>query len=135
MGSEDQVYVWMGSYANATDAEADYKAVEQLHSSEKLGSYDYAVVEKDAEGNVHVHKHEKPTQHGTWWGIAATLLPGLVPSAAQDSLDKECARRSQADALTDLRCRPPAISAAGPRRTGGGSAGGSSTDPRSSTSS
>ena len=36
--------------------------------------------------------YEKPTQHGTWWGIAATLLPGLVPSDAQDSLDKECAR-------------------------------------------
>ena len=27
MGSEDQVYVWMGSYANAADAELDYIGV------------------------------------------------------------------------------------------------------------
>ncbi len=92
MGKEDQVYVWMGSYANAADAEADYKAVEELHKSEKLGSYDYAVIEKDAEGNVHVHKHEKPTQHGTWWGIAAGAAVGvlcpplIIPLAAAGGL-------------------------------------------------
>ncbi|HEY6411665.1 MAG TPA: DUF1269 domain-containing protein [Ktedonobacteraceae bacterium] len=92
MGKEDPVYVWMGSYANVEDAEFDYKAVEQLHSSEKLGSYDYALVERDAEGNVHVHKHEKPTQHGTWWGIAAGAAvgllfpPALIPLAAAGGL-------------------------------------------------
>ena len=92
MGKEDQVYVWMGSYTSAADAEADYKAVEELHKSDKLGSYDYAVVEKDAEGNVHVHKHEKPTQHGTWWGIAAGAVvgivfpPAIIPMAAAGGL-------------------------------------------------
>ena len=92
MGSEDQVYVWMGSYANVDDAEFDYKAVERLHSDEKLGSYDYAIVSKDAQGEVHVHKHEKPTQHGTWWGIAAGAVvgvlfpPAIIPLAAAGGL-------------------------------------------------
>ncbi len=70
--------------------------MERLHSSEKLGSYDYAVVEKDAEGNVHVHKHEKPTQHGTWWGIAAGAAvgilfpPAIIPMAAAGGLTGGC---------------------------------------------
>ncbi len=72
------MYVWRGSYNSVAGAELDYKAVEHLYSSEKLGSYDYALVEKDAEGNVHVHKHEKPTQHGTWWGIAAGAVVGIL---------------------------------------------------------
>ena len=27
---------------------------------------------------MHVHKHEKPTQHGTWWGMAAGAVVGIV---------------------------------------------------------
>jgi uncharacterized membrane protein len=88
MGKEDQVYVFMGSYASEADAESDYKALKELHSQGKIGTYDVAVVSKDAEGNVHVHKHEKPTQHGTWWGIATGAAvgilfpPAIIPMAA-----------------------------------------------------
>jgi hypothetical protein len=33
-----------------------------------VGTFDSAVIEKE-DGKVHVHKTEKPTQHGAWTGI------------------------------------------------------------------
>jgi uncharacterized membrane protein len=43
------------------------------------GTYDVAVITKDAEGKVHVEKHEKPTQHGARGGIAGALVGVLFP--------------------------------------------------------
>jgi hypothetical protein len=42
------------------------------------GTYDVAVITKDAEGKVHVEKHEKPTQHGARGGIAVGALVGVL---------------------------------------------------------
>ena len=43
-----------------------------------MGTYDVAVISKDGEGKVHVEKHEKPTQHGAWGGIAVGALVGVL---------------------------------------------------------
>jgi uncharacterized membrane protein len=43
-----------------------------------VGTYDVAVISKDAGGKVHVEKHEKPTQHGAWGGIAVGALVGVL---------------------------------------------------------
>src|SRR5262249_14657548 len=43
-----------------------------------IGTYDVAIINKDSEGNVHVKKHEKPTQHGAWTGIAVGAVVGLL---------------------------------------------------------
>ena len=40
--------------------------------------YDVALIVKDADGKVHVAKHEKPTQHGAWGGIAVGALVGVL---------------------------------------------------------
>ena len=56
----------------------DYTAVKQLYSDGVIDTYDAAVVEKDADGNVHVHKHEKPTQKGAWTGIAVGAVVGVL---------------------------------------------------------
>ena len=36
------------------------------------------MISRDADGKVHVEKHEKPTQHGAWGGIAVGALVGVV---------------------------------------------------------
>jgi hypothetical protein len=40
------------------------------------------VVTKDADGKVHVEKHEKPTQHGAWGGIAVGAAVGILAAPA-----------------------------------------------------
>jgi uncharacterized membrane protein len=49
-----------------------------LHEVKLVGTYDIAVISKDAEGKVHVEKHEKPTQHGAWGGVAVGALVGVL---------------------------------------------------------
>src|SRR3712207_3182964 len=76
--SADGVFVFVGTYPDAESAEADYEAVKELHSSGVIGTYDAAVVDKDERGKVHVHKHEKPTQHGAWSGLVVGALLGIL---------------------------------------------------------
>jgi len=49
-----------------------------LHSRGVVGSYDAAVVTKDASGKVHENKDETATRHGAWWGIAAGAAVGVL---------------------------------------------------------
>ena len=50
----------------------------EAHAEGWVGTYDAAVLEKTADGKVHVHKHEKPTQHGAWAGVAVGALAGIL---------------------------------------------------------
>jgi uncharacterized membrane protein len=59
-------------------AQQDYEAVKALHSEGVLGTYDAGVVEKVADGKVHVHKREKPTQKGAWTGVAVGAVVGIL---------------------------------------------------------
>ena len=72
------VFVFIGSYGSVDDALMDYAAVKDLYHNGVIDTYDAAVVEKDADGNVHVHKHEKPTQKGAWTGIAVGAVVGVL---------------------------------------------------------
>jgi uncharacterized membrane protein len=72
------VFVFIGTYGSEDDALMDYAAVKELYSRGVIDTYDAAVVEKDADGNVHVHKHEKPTQKGAWTGIAVGAVVGVL---------------------------------------------------------
>jgi uncharacterized membrane protein len=76
--SVDGVFVFVGTYPDAEGAESDYEVVKELHSTGVVGTYDAAVVDKDDEGKVHVHIHEKPTQHGAWSGLAVGALLGIL---------------------------------------------------------
>ena len=82
------VFVFIGSYGSVDDALMDYDAVKDLYHNGVIDTYDAAVVEKDADGNVHVHKHEKPTQKGAWAGIGVGAVvgvlfpPAIIPMAA-----------------------------------------------------
>jgi uncharacterized membrane protein len=76
--ADQPVFVFLAAYDDASDAELDYMAVFDLHAAGVIGTFDAAVVEKDENGQVHVHKTEKPTQHGAWTGIAVGALAGIL---------------------------------------------------------
>ena len=75
--TDKTVVVYVATYASLDDAKADYGAVKQLHSAGIIGTYDAAVVSKDAAGKVKIVKTEKPTQYGAWTGLAVGALVGL----------------------------------------------------------
>jgi uncharacterized membrane protein len=78
MAENKTVFVFIATYGNANDAWMDYDAVKELHKQKVIGTYDAAVVEKDAEGKIHVHKREKATQHGFWTGAGVGAVVGIL---------------------------------------------------------
>lgn len=75
--AERPVFLYAAVYDDVTDAEADFESVLDLHAVGLVGTFDAAVIEKE-DGKVHVHKTEKPTQHGAWGGIAVGALVGIL---------------------------------------------------------
>ncbi len=80
--SDRPVFIYAATYADAAGAEADYDALLELHEAKLVGTYDVALVTKDADGKVQVEKHEKPTQHGAWGGIAVGAAVGVLAAPA-----------------------------------------------------
>jgi uncharacterized membrane protein len=78
MSKADGTFLYLATYPDETSARADYQEVKQLHSAGLVGSYDAAVVTKDAAGKVHENKDETATRHGAWWGIAAGAAVGVL---------------------------------------------------------
>ena len=89
------VFLYAAIYDDSADAEADYEAVFDLHAAGAIGTFDSAVIEKDEDGKVHVHKTEKPTQHGAWTGAG---VGALVESSFRP---RSSAARSSAPAPAD----------------------------------
>jgi uncharacterized membrane protein len=80
--SDRPVFIFAATYADSAGAEADYDTLLELHSAKLVGTYDVALVTKDPDGKVHVKKHEKPTQHGAWGGIAVGAAVGVLAAPA-----------------------------------------------------
>jgi uncharacterized membrane protein len=74
---DDPIFLFVATYTSEGDARADYEALKELHAAGLVGTYDAAIVTK-SEGKVHVHKHEKPTQHGAWTGLGVGALVGIL---------------------------------------------------------
>jgi uncharacterized membrane protein len=74
----DDTFIFVATYPDEMAARADYQVVKGLHASGLVGSYDAAVVTKDADGKVHENKDETATRHGAWWGIAAGAALGAL---------------------------------------------------------
>ena len=71
------VFLYAAVYDNIADAESDFLAVFDLHAAKAIGTFDAAVIEK-RDDKVHVHKAEKPTQHGAWTGIGVGAVVGIL---------------------------------------------------------
>ena len=76
--SDRPLFLYAATYASLADAVSDYDSLIELHRAKLVGTYDVALISKDSEGRVHVGKHEKPTQHGAWGGIAVGALVGVL---------------------------------------------------------
>jgi uncharacterized membrane protein len=76
--SDKPVFLYAAIYDEIADAEADYEAVFELHDIGAIGTFDSAVIRKEAGGKVRVTKTEKPTQHGAWTGAAVGALVGII---------------------------------------------------------
>ncbi len=72
------VFLFLGVYGNPVDATADLEIVRDLHASGVIGTYDAGIAVKQVDGSVTVEKHEKPTQHGAWTGIAVGAVVGVL---------------------------------------------------------
>jgi uncharacterized membrane protein len=89
------VFLYAAVYDEIADAEADYEAVFDLHSAGVIGTFDSAVIRKEADGKVRVTKTEKPTQHGAWTGAAVGALVGIL-SRPRSSAARSSARERAA---------------------------------------
>jgi uncharacterized membrane protein len=65
------MFFFTGVYETLADAERDYDAIKRLHHVGEIGTYDAAVLTKNADGDVEVNKDEKPVRHAGWVGTAA----------------------------------------------------------------
>src|SRR6202000_3543759 len=74
----DGIFILAATYPDEAAAQEDYQVVKDLHAGGLVGSYDAAVVTKDAKGKVHENKDETATRHGAWWGTAAGAAIGLL---------------------------------------------------------
>ena len=78
MSGSDGTFVLMATYPDEVTAREDYQVVKDAHAAGLVGSYDAAVVTKDASGKVHENKDETATRHGAWWGVAAGAAVGII---------------------------------------------------------
>jgi uncharacterized membrane protein len=78
MAKPEAVFIYVGTYPSEAAARADYEVVKDLHAVGAVGTYDAAVVTKDAAGKIHENKDEMATRHGAWGGAAVGALIGLL---------------------------------------------------------
>ena len=77
--SDKPIFIYAATYADEAGAEADYETLLELHKAKLVGTYDVALVTKDADGKVHVDKHEKPTQHAPGAALPLEQRSGFSP--------------------------------------------------------
>ena len=78
MSGSGGTFVLVATYPDEATAREDYQVVKDAHTAGLVGSYDAAVVTKDASGKVHENKDETATRHGAWWGVAAGAALGVI---------------------------------------------------------
>jgi uncharacterized membrane protein len=78
MSGSDSTFVLVATYPDEDLARDDYRVVKDAHAAGLVGSYDAAVITKDASGKIHENKDETATRHGAWWGVAAGAAVGVL---------------------------------------------------------
>jgi len=78
MAISGDLFIFIGTYSSKEAAQADYEVVRELHGVGAVGTYDAAIVTKDAEGKIHAVKVEMAARHAGWGGAVAGALVGLL---------------------------------------------------------
>ena len=97
MSGSDSTFILVARYPDEVTAREDYQVVKDAHAAGLVGSYDAAVVTKDASGKVHENKDETATRHGAWRGVAAGAAIGVIfpPMVLSAGRGRRRGRRSQ----------------------------------------
>jgi uncharacterized membrane protein len=78
MADDETTFIFVATYGNEDDAQADYEVVKELYAADAIGNFDAAVIRKDADGKVHVNKDETATRKGAWGGAAVGAVVGVL---------------------------------------------------------
>src|SRR5258708_15993160 len=78
MAESGSTFVLVATYPDEAAARDDYQVVKDAHAAGLVGSYDAAIVTRDARGKVHERKDETATRRGAWWGLAAGAVVGVI---------------------------------------------------------
>ena len=71
----------------------------------RIGTYDVAVITKDAKGKTHVNKDELSTRHGAWGGAAAGAVVGLLFPAGWSARRRSAPPSAASVATSGTACR------------------------------
>lgn len=74
----DELVVYLGIYGSVDDAKADFEGFKEAYREGFIGLYDAGILEKRADGKVHLDKWEKPTQVGALAGVTVGVLVGIL---------------------------------------------------------
>ena len=78
--ADKPMVVLVATYSGVEGAESDYKAVMGLHKEGDLGHVAAAIVTKDADGKLKIHRHDTTAKHLAWGGaIIGALLAVIAP--------------------------------------------------------
>ncbi len=74
--ARDPVHLFVGMYASVELAERDLEGLKKLHAEGLAGTYDAAVVARDADGTPRVA--ERKHSHAAWIGVGVGAIIGVV---------------------------------------------------------
>jgi len=111
MSGSGGTFVMVATYPDEATAREDYQVVKDAHAAGLVGSYDAAVVTKDASGKVHENKDETATRHGAWWGVAAGAAIGVIfpPAVLRAAAVKNAVTRAEKQTAQELGVDPKDI--------------------------
>lgn len=73
--ADKPMIVSVSTYPNTTDAQSDFDSVMSMHKEGELGHVAAAILTKDAQGKLKIHRHDTTAKHLAWGGA---LVGGLV---------------------------------------------------------
>ena len=78
--ADQPLIIFVASYSDVDDAEADYQAVRALHKEGDLGHVSAAVLTNGTDGKLKIHRHDTTAKHLAWGGaVVGGLIGILVP--------------------------------------------------------
>jgi len=66
------------TYSNVTDALTDFDSIMSMHREGELGHVAAAILSRDDQGKLHIHRHDTTAKHLAWGGALVGGLVGIL---------------------------------------------------------
>ena len=76
--TDQNMILFVASYADVADAEADWEAVKLLHRAGDLGHVSAGIVAKNADGTLTLVRHDTTAKHLAWGGVIVGATLGVL---------------------------------------------------------